>query len=745
MKCRALLATLLTAAACQRELTVPAQSNRPKITGATPTSVFSGYTLALAGTNFDPAPASNVVQFPGFAVPAYGFDPQTKALLVMVPDSLPLGGPDTGTAAFTVTVTNPAGNSGPSPSIIWLGDGRPLLGTVVNNVRIFHRSPGIAATTAGVRIASSLFRAVIGGGASVAVVARPPQKPSALAATSDGRAMLVGMDPGGVISVDPAGAPLVRQTLGGATVRFVFPTGGASATAFAVGNDPSGALQAWAFPANRAATPAQRQLPLLTASGGAAAPDGRTLLVAGIAARGSMMAGVLLLTHPLDPATADVLLDAPVGHTPSGAVAAWNDASGPRAAMALDDGSLAIFDLAAQSLVTTMQAGSSTQVSALLALPGQLVASKPRENSVLSLNAQTGARLWITQLPGQPTALAADPDGTRFHVADDQSDFTDALDLNGKWLGRTSFLVGLGNSPDCFCGAVADYPADPSRSARILVLARALGQLLEIDPNSLALHRGEVLSGSSAPLGLARAPDTTVWVVHQSELGTVNGKSETIVASGLPYPPQRLAFASDGSVLVGSLQDVTVVRADGSVAGGLHLPGPLALLEARGDGKVLVLHSASGSSAGGGLYTIDALVAGGQPSRPLPPIAGVRGFIGAVSQRAGPTLFYTSAPPLGTAAVMLNPDTLLASAPFPSSVKEPGPLGPTPDGLYFLWSRQLSPDAILHVATYYDATSGIADYEAFPLGTRLAIPTFDPSGQYVFTPLPDVDGITVLQ
>jgi hypothetical protein len=421
--------------------------------------------------------------------------------------------------------------------------------------------------------------------------------------------------------------------------------------------------------------------------------------------------------------------------------------------VALDDGSLAIFDLAAPSLVTTLQAGSSTQASALLALPlpgggTELVASKPLESAVLALDAKTGARLWITQLKGRPTAMAADPDGTRLHVADDESNFTDAIDLGGRWLGRTSFLVGLGNAPECACGAVADYPADQSRSPRMLVLARALRQILEVNPYTLAFHRGEVLSGVSAPLGLARAPDGKVWVVHQSELGTVDGSTEKIVASGLPYPPQRVDFAADGSVLVGSLQDITVVRG-GSVAGGLHLPGALALLEARTDGRALVLWSVSGSggtAAGGGVYTIDALAAGGQPAIPLPPLPDVRGFIGAVSQRMGPTLFFTTAPSLGgAAAITLRADTLQPDAPVPSVVKEAGPLEPTPDGLYFLWTRQVSPDGILHVASYYDSTQGIRDYEVFQLSSRLSVPALDPSGQYVFTPLPGEDGITVLQ
>lgn len=753
---------LSSSAACQRDLAPPPHSTIPTITAVAPARVFSGYTLTLTGANFDSSAASNLVQFPGVAVPASAIDPVTGGLQVLVPDGLPLSAPDQGGAVFSVSVSNSGGNSKPSPSLKWLGNGRPNLGTVLNTLRLLHRTPGIAATTAGVRIASSLFHAIIAAGASgVSAIARPPKKPSALTATTDGQAMLVGLDPGGVSIFDPAGKLLAQQPLGGASVQFVVPTGGANSRVFALGRDAAGALQAWAFLPASGAPVQTRELPLLAASGAAAAPDGATLVVAGTRSRGNQVAGVLLLTHPLDAAAADQLLDAPAGRTPTGAVAAWSDSNGTRAALALDDGSIAVFDLVSLTQVATLHAGSTTKVAALIALADaggtKLIASKPGEKTVQALDALTGAAVWQVELSGLPTALALDPDGTRLHVSDDESNFTDAIRLStgdplhpaGQWLGRTSFLVDLGNAPGCACGAMPDYPASLAmqavRAPRMLIVARALRQLLEVNPYSLSLHRGEVLSGTSAPLGLALAPDTTVWVLHETELGTVDGATETIVASGLPHPPTRVSFASDGSVLVGSLEDVTVVR-KGAVAGGLHLPGSLALLEPRADGSALVLWSAGGGhTAGGGIFTIDALVANGPPRLALPALAGVQGFLGAVSQLSGPALFFVAGASQGAAAVTLDPATLQASAPYPSSVKERGPIAATPDGLYFFWTREASPDGMLHIGSYYDPMNGVLDYEVYPLGSTFGIPGLDPSGALSFTPMPDSDAVTVLQ
>ena len=66
---------------------------------------------------------------------------------------------------------------------------------------------------------------------------------------------------------------------------------------------------------------------------------------------------------------------------------------------------------------------------------------------------------------------------------------------------------------------------------------------------------------------------------------TVTLTCPTSVVYGEP-----IVFTADGTMLIGSLQDVTVTKG-GAILGGMHLPGPLALLRAQPDGRVQFAHA----------------------------------------------------------------------------------------------------------------------------------------------------------
>lgn len=160
--------------------------------------------------------------------------------------------------------------------------------------------------------------------------------------------------------------------------------------------------------------------------------------------------------------------------------------------------------------------------------------------------------------------------------------------------------------------------------------------------------------------------------------------------------------------------------------------------------------SAGGVVAHAGLWTLDALAAGGAPKASWEPSASQRGFVGASPQGGGVLLFFSEvAATTGTKApqpgvVALDP-SLHAGPARPSPMDQFGPLLTTPDDHFVLWSRQRSGQFALRLLTAWPSDPAVYDLGTWPVDSDFSEVVIDPSGEWVFVPLLGRDEITVLQ
>jgi hypothetical protein len=115
-------------AACSFDLELPALPTSPTVSKFLPGAAYAGELIRLTGTQFDPDPGANTVNFALASARALRFD--GGALVVRVPADAGSG---------TITVTSRSGTSAPTAdSFTYRGLGEPRRGQVISSTPILH-------------------------------------------------------------------------------------------------------------------------------------------------------------------------------------------------------------------------------------------------------------------------------------------------------------------------------------------------------------------------------------------------------------------------------------------------------------------------------------------------------------------------------------------------------------------------------------------------------------------------------
>ena len=743
-------ALLLLLAACGRDLSLPSQAAPPVVMAFEPAAAFAGETVTLQGSGFDPVPARNVVHFGGAQAQADAFDPAAGLLTVRVPE-------DAGSGALAVATVAGLGKVSEA-SFGYRGIGHLRSGRGSTTVPILHRPPGIAAAGGDVYLASRLFRFVQSRQGRLLKV---DHAPNAVATAPDASAIYVSVDDTVnhlVYRIDVAtgkiGAPIALPFFPRALAAAADATGPVLLVA---GDDAvsTGYLATFRGTAALAPLLSPLALPISAALATALTPSaGKAVVVAQRQATQGGAAVVqtgVLIVDLARPTAAATWVAAPGKGVPTGALAALGPAE---VAVGFDDGTIGDLALA---LPPTWTAGSfdslsRSPVGGLVTFNnGQsLLASKPAEGSVVAFDVGSKALLWGIPVKGRPIQLAADASGA-LYAADDSSNFVDAIDGNrGVWLNRVSFEPGLGSPAGAPCGVAFDAaPLDGSKP-RFLVLARNAYSLIRVDAGSLQVSKPLNLVRGSASLALCVgvAPDGNVWVLHQSEIGRIDPatKKEVLLASGLPVPPTGLDFTADSKPIVRFPGEVAVVDAAGNNLGGVVFDGAVDSLSRRGDQivatwtnggqKPVVPHAA--------LWSVAGFIAGSPPLARWDDATADLGFSGSISLAARTFLFYDTSPQLATAATIPLDDALAPLAEAVAPVRAQGPVLPTPDGRYFLWTRLRAPDLVLHMTRVVDGQP-ILNVADLPLPGPLSGAAFDSRGERLLVPVDAASAVQVFE
>jgi len=697
------------------------------IASFSPTTTFAFALVTVTGHGFDPTAANDVVRFGNVTARADSVAADGTSLEVFVPDGTPdvLDGP--------ITVTTPNGTSAPSEQrFAFKGLGHLRHGTAVDTVKFLHQTPGVAMVGGKPYIASLAARGVIG---SDGVFVPLPAKPLAMTGTPDGSAAFVGYA-GGLLRTGPSGT--TSRAVAGIAFRFVAAALDNSRL-FAVGEDPLGAQRAFAFDPLTLQQLATRDAGVALALGAAAIPGGKLLVV------GTDRVALF------DPASAStVTVAAPAGATCAGPAVAV----GSVAVVAFADGTLRSLSLGATpAWDTAISTGSSTPVAALVywnqgGPTGTNFAAftKPAEGIVRQFLPGCCATS-TSALAGRPRALAWDgnTNSPSLYVANDESNNLDSVAASsGSAVGRVLLPIGLGSAAGCGQGSATD-----EQNFRFLAVERQARQLASINRDSLALNPPVPLAaGSSAPRSVVRAPDGKMWIAHDRELGTLDGNVETLAATGLAHPPECLLFPADGSLVVTSGSDVSVLRG-GARTGGVTLSGPVVQAGIRDDGKVVVIWGDAarpGAWPKTAVWDLAALERAGAPAVASEGSAAYEGFLGALLLAQGPFLLFTwdvAAQAAGSYGVLLDA-SLAPQKARDALVPEDGPLMSTPDASQIVWTRKRGGDRVLRFVDGYDL-DGIRDYAALRVDGDPLGPAFDATGEYLYVPVPERDEIAVFQ
>lgn len=769
------LVSLLAPLGCNRELSVPAEVVAPRITALVPPTCFSGETIRVDGSGFDPKAENNSVRFAGGLVTT-----PTKvsggSLWVDVPTQVRDWGP--------IIVSNRSASSAPSAQTLSiLGYGHPVVGNLVAELRFRHRPVGLVDRERVIQVASTLFDAVVDdAGAFTWADGRPV---TFVRAANGGGLLSLRTGAGGVLQefdVDAA-AVAASSTVSDVVERLVLPLPAAvppaaePLVARTIGVDAVG--RTWASTWRRTGT-----------AGHAALVATRVALpvveVLGAAVRGGKLAVVATVLGASGAETVLALVDgagalsvvwraeplAEVPAIPAGPVVlASGPSSTPDAAdlavLALADGDLATIPLAGGAWQRTRMI-SFNPAGALVnaAAPGKVLLTKPADAALFQFDARSGALDWVVQLRGEPTAIDVAEDLGEIAVANAEENFIDVVDFEGVWQGRSSLSLGLGSADGGDGGVVAPYsydPAAPQRQQLIQVLARTAPMVIDLDPNSITVLGTRPLDPVSPPLRLAVTPDLRTLVVHRDAIGLLEEEGERIVHPGpLSGPPAWVAFLRDGRVLLGSLAAVDVYQwqagalarqASLALPAGTSVTGLVSHLtrtpgrDDHGDGgedSLLVTWRGS-AGLGGGFFQVPATVAAGAapiaPSKVLQLATTLGSPVGLADLLDGPAALFGSSALPGPA--MLSRQGLLgASPPIVSLASSPLVTRATPDGRFLVWVNEGSGEHVIRLLQYSDQLYLWAGYR---FEAHAAGPGLDPSGEWLYVPVPKMDMLSVQQ
>ena len=765
-------------AACPRDLTLPPPTVGPRITGFEPTAAFGGDILYVYGENFDVS--GNQLEFPGgLTVLAQGTDAgdtrTNGALSFVVPPRIAYNAP--------LLLSNTRGRSEPSgKQFVALGTGHPDDGTPVAQLRFRHNPVGLVDQEENVLMGSSIFDLVVTDGKAFSKV---PGRPVALKRSprdvgSDGRALLSVSLPG------RRGRFLEVKTLNGEEVStsapsehrelFILPPFDPTiAIARTIGVSDRGkySFATWTVQ-GPALNVTRRDLPFSEVIGAAALGS----LVA-VVARNSLdlnyavwtvsslgeaqvwtpMTGSGCNTSAAMPSP-PTLCESPDG--PITVVPPVTMGDPPLVVASLRSGDLLVLS---GTSATAIKLISYATINALspTTTPGKVLITKGVDGALFQYDLPTQEVDWSVQLRGEPSVIDVAPAIDEIAVG---NKFDNAVDIiqasTGTWTGRVAFNLGVGSTNGLQGGIVAPYSYNPddydggyASLQRMDLLMRNVGLVVSIDASSLEIIDHLVLDKNGGlPLRLAVTHDFETLVLHTDAVGVLEPESpdtqqrlERVVTEPLGKVPLDFFVLPNGQVVISFLDSVRWYQWDDeedrglSPAGELQLPAGARLLSAVADGDdVLVSWTVSPGVFGGGTYGLSGSTPIQRSSIDLP--RSITEFVGMVAMRDGPAGFFMQQ---DTPVTLQGEDWLTGAEPTVASViNRKRVSGTTPDGRFVVWLDEGSAEPMARLVSKGDDGSWYG-YSTYRLAGHAAGPACDPSGQWLYLPVPLLDQLEVVK
>lgn len=703
-----------------------------------------------------------------------------------------------------LVLSNVSGQSEPSAADCTpLGVGFPSLGTQVAQVRFRHDPVGLVDTEENVLMASSLFDLLVTDGRAKYVA---PGKPLALRASPNspqqGRSLL------SVATESGAGVMVEVQTIDGQeTARsdeldyrelMLLPPADASSLARSVGVDRQGrwALSTWTFEGAKL-VPLRRPLAVAEVMGASAEGPLVALVVRLTAVSTPTIWSVIGSSqeaewNPRLSMPAACAQDPALCELPDGPIAVVNmpppvlDDGGvgatprPRVAVSVESGDLVVLqDLKIQGgQVSGARAEALTLISyapiealAASVAPGKVVFTKALDGALFQYDLETAEADWAVQLRGEPSIIDVVPGIDEVAVGNRVDNAVDIVRAStGTWIGRVAFNLGVGSANRTLGGVVAPYTYDPRAYEggappleRMDLLMRNVGLVVSIDASSLEVldHvRLEDPDVHGRPLRLFVNTALQTVVVHEGALFVLDEDADGVrtprrVATFEPgFLPEAVSELPTGELLVGTVSNRTgtnAVRAFRWMGralaplGEFQLPAGAKLLALGGSGAEALLfwQRTSGAFEGGFFRPADFANANPQPTRALSFDSKLRDFIGLVPLLDGPALLFGGRASLGPWALDVD-DLRTDGEGFSSIITGRTVAGASPNGRYALW---LDEQSVEPMARLVDASSreGYQSFSTYRLSGLAAGPAFDPSGEWLYLPVPLLDQLDVVQ
>jgi hypothetical protein len=765
-------------ASCSRDLSLPPAPppvRVPVIASFTPTAAFGGDQVIVYGENFELT--GNQLEFPGGTTvladtTAEGDVRIDGGLSFIVPDGLEFSAP--------LLLSNTQGRSELSAATFTpLGTGHPNAGTQVATLRFRHNPVGLVDLEDNVLMGSSIFDLLVTDGKAFR---RVPGRPLALKrSATPGQGLLSVTLPGRngmMLEVDATdGSELMRSEARPIRELFILPPLDSSMVARSIGVDSE---RKYTFTTWTAVNGA------LVASAPVALPFGEVLGAAALGNQVSIIArgpfdttfSVFSLTGvtvtrawtPTTGAACETQTGPPPScESPDGPVAVVAPVtmgSPPSVVVSLGSGDLLVLSAGAPRTIKLISYARINALSAAIA-PGKVLFTKAVDGALFQYDLETGALDWSVQLRGEPSVIDVAADIDEIAVGNRLDNAVDVITAStGTWTGRIAFNLGVGSAEKMTGGIVAPYSYDPARwpggtepVPRLDLLMRNVGLVVSIDASSLEILGHLVLdSDGTAPLRLAVTHDLQTLVVHAHRLGLLeptedpdddeNERTERLVTPYIQNAPLDVLVMPQGQVVLTSLESLRWYEWVGSprilqLGGELRLPTGATLMDAAVDGdEVLITWTTSTGGFGGGFYALTDFPTGTQ-RKPLNLGPSLKEFIGLVSMREGPAAFFLEA----DRPVVLGREALMrpAMASAKSSVVNRKRLaGTSPDGRYVLWLDEGSAEPMARLVKA-DGDGNIMGYSTYRLAGNAAGPACDPSGQWLYLPVPLLDQLEVVQ
>lgn len=739
-------------AACETSLQLPgAPVTVPHIERLEPRAAFGDTEIALVGTGFDPDPENNEVSFQGgFA--ARGLRVEEGRLYVRVPQEVQRTGP--------VSVVNATGLSEPSAeSFVPLGYGHPIYGTDVAELRFRHRPVGVVDTANTVVVASTLLKMLLTDAGDFTEVVGTPVLfgrggvDGAYLATRDA-------DGGRMYEVDRPSGHIRRVSDPSGVIEQFLLRGTGELAARTIGIDAWGgvSLAEWRNEGEKLVA-TRKPIAVDEVLGAACDEAGDMWIVGRLVVEGEPQTQLLRLA---DSGVTSVWNPTQRDDEPTGPIAMAQTEAGSVAVLGLRNGDLAFVNGVSGAWHRVVMA-SFGAIGALATgtEPHKVVATKPVDGAVYLFDVPTAHLDWTVQIRGEPTTIDVAPDIGEIAVTNAEDNVVDIMSDTGTWLGRLSFSLGLGSADGLEGGAAMAYsyqPDLPERPFRLDLLARAVGMVLTLDPASLDLLGSiELDDDASEALRLAVTPDLHTLVVHRRELGILEPTGERLVLEGLRTTPLGLDFLPDGRVLLGTTIGVDVFdwNAEGTLdrVGGLTLAHGASLVgfavRPRAERSEVVVWWRTAAGYGGGIYDAEALVGGGTPRMPLALDPSLGDGLGVLRLFDGPALAFGRSS-LGAPAFVPWKGLETDGAPQTSAASRPLLAGVSPDRRFVTWLDEGAGDNMVRLLRYFEPSGddwggSLEPYSSYRLPARGAGPVFDPSGQWMYVPVPKLDMLVVVQ